>query len=88
MRVSWEQLEPDDEGRGSELEMGSESGLPWGCGSIPTKGRKPANRPSSTDAHRGSRSILRWEVGHGAQRNWIGVNEQVKSSAPQMSPYC
>lgn len=59
MRVNWEeQLDPDDEGSGSELVAWSESDLAPPVGSIPTKGRKPTSSPKSMDAHTGSRSIF------------------------------
>lgn len=63
LRVSCEQLEPDEDGRGSELGVWSESGVPPPAGSIPTTGTKPASSPKSMDAHTGSRSILSCEVG-------------------------
>lgn len=62
LRVSWEQLEPDDEGRGSGLGAWSEPDLAPPVGSIPTKGRKPTRSPKSMDAHTGSRCILSCEV--------------------------
>lgn len=62
LRVNWEQLEPDDEGRDSELVAWSESDLAPPVGSIPTKGRKPTSSPKSMDAHTGSRCILSCEV--------------------------
>lgn len=62
MRVNSEQLEPDDEGRGSGLGALSEPDLVSPVGSIPTKGRKPTSSPKSMDAHTGSRSILSCEV--------------------------
>lgn len=59
MRVNWEeQLDPDDEGSGSELVAWSEPDLAPPVGSIPTKGRKPTSSPKSMDAHTGSRSIF------------------------------
>lgn len=62
MRVNWEQLESEDEGRGSGLGAWSVSFLDPPIGSIPTNGRKPTSSPRSMDAHTGSRSILRCEV--------------------------
>lgn len=62
LRVNWEQLEPDGEGRGLVLWLGSEVDLAPPSGSIPTAGRKPANSPKSTEAHTDKRSILSCDV--------------------------
>lgn len=63
LRVNSEQLEPDDEGRGSWLVAWPlEPDLAPPVGSIPTKGRKPTSSPRSMDAHTGSTSILDREV--------------------------
>lgn len=62
LRVNWEQLEPDDEGRGSELEACSEPDRAPPVDSIPTTGRKPDSSPKSMDAHTGNRIMMSWEV--------------------------
>lgn len=80
LRVNWEeQLDPDDEGRGSELAAWSEPDLAPPVGSIPTKGRKPTSSPKSMDAHTGSRSILSCSVAPSI--GLMQINEALASGA-------
>lgn len=63
-RVNWEQLEADDESRGSGSGsgVGSEPDLAPPAGSIPTTGRKPVRRQKRIEPQTGNRSILSREV--------------------------